>query len=245
MKSMIIFPAIDLVDGKAVRLTKGDYSRMDIYDDDPAAVAQRFESQGATHLHIVDLSGARDGSPKNFEVIKKIRESCNLFIQVGGGIRDEQRIRKYLDMGANRVILGTAAIKNPGFLTASLSAFGTDKIVLGADLLNGRAAVNGWTKATDIDGIDLCRSARDAGVKTILCTDISKDGMLQGPAIRLYEKIMEIGGIDLIASGGVTDIVDITQLKSKGLYGAIIGKALYAGNISLADALSAAGKERI
>ncbi len=232
---MIIFPAIDLKDGKAVRLSKGDFNRIDIFSDKPWRVAKEFEEKGAEWIHLVDLDGAKDGVNKNLDVIKKIRETVNVKLQLGGGIRTLETAEMLLNLGINRIILGTAAIENPELLKKLVSKYG-EKIAVSVDEKNGKAATNGWVEESSIDAFDLCRSLIESGVKTIIYTDISKDGMMAGPNFTAYEKINKLG-IDVIASGGVSSLKDIDTLKKADIYGAIIGKAIYLGNIKLEEVL--------
>ena len=233
---MIIYPAIDLFEGKVVRLARGDYSQMTVYSDDPVAVARSFRETGATAAHIVDLEGARDGKPVNFEVVKRIATESGLSIQAGGGIRTVTAIEEYLRAGVRRVILGTAAISAPGFLRETVKAFG-DAIAVSADLKNGYVAIKGWTELSDQSALSFCRAVEDVGVQTLVCTDISKDGLLEGTNMELYRTLREELSIALIASGGITSPEEIKTLAGLGLDGAILGKALYTGNIGLAEAV--------
>lgn len=236
---MIIFPAIDIIGGKAVRLFNGDYGKKTVYGDDPAAFAEDFKKSGATHVHIVDLDGAKSGNTPNYETIKRIKENCGLFTEVGGGIRNTETVENYLSAGVDRVILGTAAIVNGEFLKECARLFG-DKIAVGADVLNGYVAINGWTESSNKTLEEFLSETVDAGVKTVICTDVSKDGAMKGANVKLYESVLEKFGVDLIASGGVSSIKDVCALKNAGLYGAIIGKAYYTGKIAIADAIKAA-----
>ena len=234
---MIIYPAIDIRNGQVVRLTQGDYSKTTTYASDPPSTAADFKTKGATHLHIVDLDGALHGTLSNFEIIRKTSVQCGLFTQVGGGIRNIDRVAQYIDSGISRVIIGTAAIKDPEFLKTALDIYG-DKIAVGVDARNGRVSINGWQQTTDISSIEFCKSLSGQGVSTIIYTDISKDGMLSGPNHEVYSKLSEITGLNIIASGGVSDISDVKRLAQTGIHGAIIGKALYTGAIDLAEAVS-------
>ena len=236
---MIIYPAIDLYEGKAVRLKRGDYAQMTVYNDDPAAVAKNFKKAGATAVHIVDLEGARDGSPANSDVIKQIAAGFGLFIQVGGGIRTAETVEKYLDIGVKRVILGTAAVSEKGFLAEIAGAFG-EAIAVSADVKDGLIAIKGWTEVSSLDLMGFCRIVEDVGVKTLICTDISKDGLLGGANVELYRALRQNLKISIIASGGVSSIQEIEALAAAGVDGAIIGKALYTGDIDLAAAIEAA-----
>jgi phosphoribosylformimino-5-aminoimidazole carboxamide ribotide isomerase len=236
---MIIYPAIDLYGGKVVRLTRGDYAQMTVYSDDPSSVAHGFKKAGATALHIVDLQGARDGRPANFDVIKRIVEEFGQDIQVGGGIRTPDFIENYLTIGARRVILGTAAVSEPGFLREMIRSFG-DAIAVSVDIKDRFAAINGWTELSSMDAFELCRIVGDIGVRTLICTDISKDGILGGTNIELYDMLRKTLSINLIASGGITSLDEIKTLSMRGLDGAIIGKAIYAGSIMLTKAIMVA-----
>ena len=236
---MKIFPAIDIFEGKAVRLVRGDYSDMTVYSEDPVSVALGFKDAGATAIHIVDLEGARDGKPANFDLIKQITSESGLEIQVGGGIRTSDIIEKYVSAGVRRVILGTAAASETGFLTDMFRAFG-DKIAVSADIRDGFVAVKGWTELSSLDAFDFCRTVEDIGVKTLICTDISKDGLLDGTNLDLYYTLRKELSICLIASGGISSLTEIVALSALGINGAILGKALYAGNIDLTAAICTA-----
>ena len=240
---MIIYPAIDLRGGKAVRLTKGDYDQMKVYNDDPAVVAAGFRAAGATHLHVVDLDGAREGVPQNAETIRKLTEA-GLFTEVGGGIRDEARICQYLDSGIARVILGTIAVRDFGFVERMVQKYG-EKIAVGVDAKDGFVAVSGWEETTQLTGVDFCRKLRDAGVKTVIYTDIGRDGCLAGANIPLYRELSGIEGLGVIASGGVSFESDVTALLEMNLHGAIIGKALYEGKLNLDQCIRLAKGERV
>ena len=236
---MTVFPAIDVYEGKAVRLKRGDYAQMTVYSDDPASVARGFEEAGATAAHIVDLKGARDGTPESFDVIKSIVGGSSLNIQVGGGIRTADVIKRYLDIGVRRVILGTAAVSTPGFLSEMVLAFG-DAITVSVDIKDGFAAIKGWTELSDKDAIGFCRTVEETGVKTLVCTDVSKDGLLSGTNMELYRTLRAELSIALIASGGITSIDEIKTLSALGMDGAILGRAIYTGDIDLAEAVKAA-----
>lgn len=236
---MNIFPAIDLYSGKAVRLFKGDYSKMTVYSENPLEVARDFEQKGAEFIHLVDLEGAKDGTTPNFETVKSIAENTRLFTEIGGGIRSMETVEKYLGAGVNRVILGTAAVENQDFLKAAVNKYG-EKIAVGVDIKDGFVAVKGWTEASSYSCFDFCEKMRETGVKTLICTDISKDGAMQGTNRELYRELAEKFDIDIVASGGVSTLDDIKALKKLGLYGAIIGKAYYIGAIDLKEALEAA-----
>lgn len=236
---MKIFPAIDLYSGKAVRLFKGDYSKMTVYSENPLEVARDFEQKGAEFIHLVDLEGAKDGTTPNFETVKSIAENTRLFTEIGGGIRSMETVEKYLGAGVDRVILGTAAVENQDFLKAAVNKYG-EKIAVGVDIKDGFVAVKGWTEASSYSCSDFCEKMRETGVKTLICTDISKDGAMQGTNRELYRELAEKFDIDIVASGGVSTLDDIKALKKLGLYGAIIGKAYYIGAIDLKEALEAA-----
>jgi phosphoribosylformimino-5-aminoimidazole carboxamide ribotide isomerase len=232
---MIIFPAIDLKDGKAVRLSKGDFNKVDIFSDTPWEVAKGFEEKGAEWIHLVDLDGAKDGENKNLDVIKKIRDNVKVKLQLGGGIRTLETAEMLLKSGIDRIILGTAAIENPELLKTLVEKYG-EKIAVSVDEKNGKAATKGWLEESSIDAFDLCKSLKETGVKTIIYTDISKDGMMAGPNFDAYVKINELG-VDVIASGGVSTPEDINILKKADIYGAIVGKAIYLGKIKLEEVL--------
>ena len=236
---MNIFPAIDLVKGCAVRLFKGDYDQMTVYSDDPASVARDFENCGAKYLHLVDLEGAKDGNTPNLETVKKIRDNCSLFIEIGGGIRNMETVDKYLGIGVDRVILGTAAVKDELFLREAVETYGK-RIAVGVDIKDGYVAIKGWTEKSQYSGMEFCKKMQDIGVDTIICTDISKDGAMKGTNRELYRKLSQELEINITASGGVSTIEDVKALASMGLYGAIIGKAYYTGAIDLKEALEEA-----
>lgn len=236
---MFIFPAIDLYDGKAVRLLKGDYEKMTVYSDNPAEFALDFEKSGASHLHLVDLEGAKEGTTPNLETVKKIVKSCNMFTEVGGGIRSMEVVDKYISSGIDRVILGTAAVKDEEFLKEALGKYG-DKIAVGVDIKDGYVAIKGWVESSGIHFMDFCRKMEDMGVKCIICTDISKDGAMQGTNLELYKQLSENFNINITASGGVSSIEDVKYLSDMGIYGAIIGKAYYTGAISIKEAVEVA-----
>lgn len=236
---MNIFPAIDLYDGKAVRLFKGDYDQMTVYSNEPLEVARKFEATGAKFLHLVDLEGAKVGKPANLETIKKIVDNTDLFTEVGGGIRNIEIAKAYIDSGVNRIILGTAAVENEDFLKEAIALFG-DKVAVGVDLKDGFVAIKGWTEKSTISADDFLSKMESLGVKTVICTDISRDGAMQGSNNALYKELGEKYNIDLIASGGVSTIDDIKALTEMNLYGAIIGKAYYIGAIDLKEAIEVA-----
>lgn len=235
---MKIFPAIDLRDGKAVRLFQGDYDQMTVYSEDPVDIARSFKAKGANNLHLVDLDGAKDGKLVNFDTIKAIVEQVDMFVEVGGGIRDEDRIRQYLDLGVGRVILGTIAIKDPDFLEEMVKKYG-DKIAVGVDARDGYVAINGWKEITEKESFEFCRYLRDIGVKTVIYTDISRDGSLQGTNIEAYKKLQQIEGLEITASGGISFEEEITVLKEIA-DSAILGKAIYSGMLDLQRAVELA-----
>lgn len=237
---MQIFPATDILGGKVVRLTKGDYANVKIYADSPAEMAKEFMKAGATNLHMVDLDGAKDGTPVNFDAIKEAAKIKDLFIEVGGGIRDMKRIEDYLSLGVKRVILGTAAVRNYPFVEEAVKEYG-NAIAVGVDAKNGLVAVNGWLETTTVNSVEFCKKLRDSGVATVIYTDISKDGMLSGTNLEIYEELSKIKGLDIVASGGITFIDEIKTLSDMGIYGAIVGKAVYEGKLDLKEVLEAAG----
>ena len=236
---MKIFPAIDISGAKVVRLTQGDYDAMTVYSDTPLAAAADFRDTGAEYLHMVDLDGAKNGSLTNFDIITEAARVSGIFCQAGGGIRDMARLEKYLEAGLHRAILGSAAVEDPAFLNEAVARYG-ERVAVGIDSRDGFVSVHGWRTDTKLDGRLFCAQLRDIGVRTVIYTDISRDGMLEGPNHELYAELSEISDIEIIASGGVTSVDDIQQLKNSGVHGAIIGKALYTGFLTLADALAAA-----
>ena len=236
---MKIFPAIDLYGGKAVRLYKGDYAQMTVYSDDPVSVARDFVRQGAECVHVVDLEGAKIGKPAHLDVVQRIAQETDLFIEIGGGIRDISTVEKYLSVGADRVILGTAAVTDEAFLRAALAAYG-DKIAVGADIADGRIAIRGWLEKSEYTTETFFDKMQALGVKTVICTDISKDGAMRGTNRALYKELGEKYTIDIVASGGVSTMDDVAALAAAGTYGAIIGKAYYIGAIDLAKAIQVA-----
>ena len=236
---MVIYPAIDLVGGKAVRLYKGDYAKMTVYSDDPTAVAKQFQAAGARHIHLVDLEGAKSGIPANLSVIQRIIEETDLFVEIGGGIRNMETVESYLSIGADRVILGTAAVTDPDFLKAALAKYG-EKIAVGVDLKDGCVAIKGWTETSSLTADAFFASMQSLGVATIICTDISRDGAMKGTNRELYRDLSSKYDIALIASGGISSIEDVKALAAMGLHGAIIGKAYYIGAIDLKEAVEVA-----
>jgi len=236
---MKLFPAIDLYESKAVRLYKGDYTQMTVYSDDPASIATDFAASGATCIHIVDLEGAKSGTTPNFDTVCKIKATSGLFCEVGGGIRSMEVIDKYLSAGIDRVILGTAAVGNLDFVKSAVDKYG-ERIAVGADLKDGYVAVKGWVEKTNLSYEDFFRQMQDVGVKTVICTDISKDGAMKGTNHELYKELSEKLSMQIVASGGVSSIDDVKRLASLGIYGAIIGKAYYTGAIDLKEAVEVA-----
>ena len=239
---MELFPAIDLIGGCAVRLVKGDYAQKTVYSENPGEVARSFAAAGAKYLHVVDLEGAKDGGTPNLETIRNIVETGGLLVEVGGGIRSEEVIQKYLDAGVFRVILGTAAVQNPAFLEEMVQKYG-EKIAVGVDIKDGMVAIKGWTEVSAESCFDFCEKLQKIGVKTIICTDISKDGLLSGTNLELYKELSEKFSVDIVASGGVTTLDDVKKLADMGMYGAILGKALYTGNIDLKAAVELTKEE--
>ena len=233
---MLIYPAIDLVGGQAVRLVKGDYAQLTVYNPDPVSVARDFAACGATHMHMVDLEGARDGGTPNFAVIAAVKREAGLFCEVGGGVRDLETIGRYLSAGIDRVILGTSAVNDRAFLLAALSAFG-EKIAVGADVRGGYVAVKGWTEKSAFTLNEFAAQMEKDGVRTLICTDVSKDGAMQGVNLAMYKELKAKFPFELVASGGVTTIGDLLALKELGLSGAIVGKAYYEGRIDLREAI--------
>jgi len=234
---MNIFPAIDIIGGQAVRLKKGDYNQKTVYNSDPVSVAIGFKNQGAKYIHLVDLDGAKSGKTDNFNVVKSIVEKTGLKAEIGGGIRNIETVKKYLDSGVMRVIIGTAAITNPDFLSEALKLYG-EKVAVGVDIKDGKVAIHGWTQTADFTCEEFIEMMQNKGVKTIICTDVSKDGMMSGTNLSLYKELSQKFNIDIVASGGVSSIDDVTALKEMNLYGAILGKALYTNSIDLAEAIS-------
>ena len=236
---MILYPAIDLVGGKAVRLYKGDYARMTVYNDDPVAVAKDFQRAGARRMHLVDLEAAKSGVPANAGTIRAIAEQTDLFLEVGGGIRNMEILETYLSLGVDRAILGTAAVTDPQFLREAVEKYG-EKVAVGVDLKDGFVAIKGWTETSELTAEAFFERMEALGVRTIICTDISRDGAMKGTNRALYKALSGKFAIDLIASGGVSSMEDIAALKEMGLHGAIIGKAYYTGAIDLKEVLEAA-----
>ena len=238
---MLIFPAIDLFEGKAVRLYKGDYAQMTVYNEDPLAVAADFKRAGATCLHVVDLEGAKSGETPNIDTVTALSAVDGLFVEVGGGIRSMEVVDRYLSAGVDRVILGTAAVKDEAFLRAAVAKYG-EKIAVGVDIKDGFVAIKGWTEKSDLEAMAFCEKMQNIGVRTLICTDISKDGAMQGANHALYRELSARFGVQIIASGGVSSIEDVKKLAAIDLYGAIVGKAYYTGAINLKEAIEVAAK---
>ena len=236
---MIIFPAIDLYGGKAVRLYKGDYQNMTVYSDSPLSVAKDFETCGARHIHMVDLEGAKDGSTPNLSIVQDVAQNTSLFVEIGGGIRSMETVEAYLGAGVSRVILGTAALTDPDFLTEAVKRYG-EKIAVGADVRDGYIAIKGWLETSACTLEDFLSKMQSIGVKTVICTDISRDGAMRGTNLELYSKLSKAFGMDIVASGGVSSLDDVKALRQMDLYGAIIGKAYYTGAIDLRQAIEVA-----
>lgn len=236
---MKIFPAIDLVNKKAVRLFKGDYEQMTVYNDNPLDIAYDFQNKNAEFIHLVDLEGAKDGTTPNIEIVEQIAKNTNLFTEIGGGIRNIETVRKYLDIGVDRVILGTAAVKDEIFLKCALDSFG-EKIAVGIDIKDGFVAIRGWTESSGLDPFDFTEKMQKMGVKHIICTDVSKDGAMNGTNLELYKKLSEKFSVNITASGGVSTLDDIVALRKMDIYGAIIGKAYYIGAVDLKEAIEVA-----
>ena len=236
---MIILPAIDLLGRKAVRLLKGDYNQVTVYSDSPLEVAEKFKSLGATHIHMVDLDGAKYGTAPNMDIVAEVAEKTGLFIEIGGGIRSMETVKKYIDARIFRVILGTAAICDEDFLKEAVKAYG-EKIAVGADVKDGKIAVKGWLEQSDVTLDEFFLKMQDLGVKNIICTDISRDGAMRGTNLELYRELAAKYSLDITASGGVSSIEDVKRLREMNLYGAIIGKAYYTGAVDLKEAIEVA-----
>ena len=233
---MKLYPAIDLRGGQAVRLYQGDYDQMTVYNADPVAQAQAFLDAGARYLHVVDLDGAKDDTTANLETIAAIAALGGLFIEVGGGIRDEARIRRYLDLGVGRCILGTVAVKDFGFTARMAQRYGV-RIAVGVDMKDGFVAVNGWREVTPEPGVAFCRRCAAAGVRAVIATDIARDGTLQGTRLVLYRELLTIPGLEITASGGIARMQELAELQAMGCHAAILGKSIYTGAIDLAEAV--------
>ncbi len=236
---MNIFPAIDLYDKKAVRLYKGDYSQMTVYSEDPVSVAMEFKNKGADFIHVVDLEGAKDGTTPNIDVVAAIAKNSGLFVEIGGGIRSMETLARYFEAGVARAILGTAAVNDEGFLADALAMYG-DKIAVGADVKDGHIAIKGWLETSAYTLDDFFAKMQEMGVKTIICTDISKDGAMRGTNREMYRALSMRYAMNIVASGGVSSLEDVRALRALDLYGAIIGKAYYTGDIDLAEAIEVA-----
>lgn len=235
---MYIFPAIDLYNKCAVRLFKGDYNQMTIYSENPIEIAQDFEKCGATHIHMVDLEGAKLGTTPNIEIVKQVAKETSLFVEIGGGIRNMETVEKYLDAGVSRVILGTAAVEDEAFLKEAVSKYG-DKIAVGADIKDGYVAVKGWLEKSEYTLDAFCEKMQNIGVSYMICTDISKDGAMQGTNRKMYEELKKKYNMNITASGGVSSMDDVKALNAMNIYGCIIGKAYYTGDINLEEAIGA------
>ena len=238
---MKIFPAIDLYQGKAVRLYKGDYEKVTVYSDNPASLARDFEAAGAEYIHVVDLEGAKDGTTPNIEIVAEIVNNTSLFVEIGGGIRDMETLQRYFNVGVSRAILGTAAVSDEAFLTKALTTYG-EKIAVGADVKDGYVAIRGWIEKSEYTLEEFLDKMVSLGAKTVICTDISKDGAMRGTNLSLYSELSRKYSIDIIASGGVSSLDDVIALRDMNISGAIIGKAYYVGAINLSEAIKEAKK---
>ena len=236
---MLILPAIDLYEGKAVRLLRGDYANMTVYSDKPVAVARDFLAAGAEWVHMVDLEGAKHGTTPNLETVRAVAAETRLHVEVGGGIRSMETIARYLDAGVSRVILGTAAVADPGFAAEAVHVYG-EAVAVGVDIREGKVAIHGWTEQSELEAFAFCDRLQRLGVSTVICTDISRDGAMKGANDALYRSLSERLRLNIIASGGVSSMEDITRLRALDLYGAIVGKACYTGALRLPEAIAAA-----
>ncbi len=236
---MLIFPAIDLYEGSAVRLLKGDYNNMTVYSNNPVEIAKEFQKAGAQYIHMVDLEGAKNGTTPNLEVVKSVVDNTNLKVEIGGGIRSMDTLEKYHSVGVSRVILGTAAVEDEAFLKEAIKKYG-DFIAVGADIKDGFVAIKGWVEKSNLTCHDFFKYLSELGVKTVICTDVSKDGAMQGTNRQLYKELSSEFSMDIVASGGVSTIEDIVALRSMNLYAAIVGKAYYLGAIDLKTAIEVA-----
>ena len=236
---MLIYPAIDLYEGKAVRLYKGDYAQMTVYHHNPVEVALDFQRSGAQRIHLVDLEGAKSGETPNFDTVCAIKKATGLFCEIGGGIRSMEVIGRYMDAGIDRVILGTAAVTTPGFVEAAVQRYGS-AVAVGIDIKDGFVAIKGWTEKSAFSAMEFCAKMQEIGVQTLICTDISKDGAMQGANHELYRQLQERFRMDIIASGGVSSLEDVKLLADMEIHGAIIGKAYYTGAVKLKDAIEVA-----
>ena len=237
---MIILPAIDLFHGQAVRLLRGDYENMTVYDTEPVNTAMKFKLSGAEWIHIVDLEGAKSGDTPNIDTVIRIKNSCGLKCEIGGGIRDMRTIERYVESGIDRVILGTVAVTHEGFVREAVNSFGSEHVAVGVDIRNGNVAIKGWLEDSQVNAFDFCKRIQDDGVNVIICTDISRDGAMRGTNRELYASMSDSFSVNIIASGGVSTIEDVKALAEMKLYGAIIGKAYYTGAIDLRHAIEAA-----
>lgn len=240
---MIIFPAIDLFEGKAVRLFKGDYNQMTVYDENPVNTALKFKEAGATHIHMVDLEGAKHGTTPNIGVVEKCVKETGLFVEIGGGIRNMETVDKYISIGVSRVILGTAAVTDPFFAAEAVKKYG-DKIAVGIDIKNGYVAIRGWLEKSEYTPDEFCMKMQNIGISTMITTDISRDGAMRGANLEMYREMSKKYNMNIIASGGVSSMDDIRALADMSLYGAIVGKAYYTGAIDLKEAIALAKGER-
>ncbi|MBR1660528.1 MAG: 1-(5-phosphoribosyl)-5-[Oscillospiraceae bacterium] len=236
---MLILPAIDLYEGKAVRLYQGDYEQMTVYSENPMEVAAGFVAKGAEWVHMVDLEGARNGTTPNLEIVRQVARASFLHVEIGGGIRSMETVARYFDAGVSRVILGTAAVTDPGFAAEAASSYG-DMVAVGVDIRDGKVAIRGWTEKSELDAFDFCRRMQGLGIRTVICTDISRDGVMVGANHELYRRLSGQLHMNIIASGGVSSMEDVRLLRALGLYGAIIGKAYYTRSIDLAEAIAVA-----
>lgn len=236
---MIILPAIDLYEGKAVRLYKGDYDNMTVYSENPPEIAEDFKKCGATHIHMVDLEGAKDGTTPNIDVVKRVAEETGLFVEIGGGIRSMETVIAYLNAGVSRVILGTAAVTDEEFLKEAAAEYGS-AIAVGADIKDGYVAIKGWLEKSQYTLDKFMEKMQGLGIETVICTDISKDGAMKGTNLELYRELSKKFSMNIIASGGVSSMEDVRELRKMGVHGAIIGKAYYTGAIDLREAIEVA-----
>lgn len=236
---MNIFPAIDLYAKKAVRLFKGDYNEMTVYSENPIEIARDFEAKGARFIHMVDLEGAKDGTTPNLEIVAQVASQTGLFVEIGGGIRSLETLEKYFECGVDRAILGTSAVNDEKFLVKAVEKYG-DKIAVGADVKDGYIAIKGWLEKSSLTLSEFFEKMQKIGVKTIICTDISKDGAMRGTNLEMYRELSQKYSLDIVASGGVSTINDVIELRKMNLYGAIIGKAYYTGAIDLKEAIEVA-----
>ncbi len=238
---MELIPAIDLIDGKCVRLYQGDYSQETVYADDPVEVALRWESLGASRIHIVDLDGARSGNPDNLKVVERIVSAVQVPTQMGGGVRSLDSARRIIEAGVQRVMLGTVAVRNPDIVRSASAEFGSEAVVVAVDSKDGKVAVSGWTSASEIQATDLVASMMEVGVQTFLCTDISRDGTLSGPNYTLMQDLVEVAGEGVIAAGGIASMEHLHRLAKNGVGAVVVGKALYTGDIDLVEAIHSVG----